>query len=139
MLTDGNGSSLFAACSAQAAHSCLPAFGWCDFIIHLPSLQVCAERQGIADQLSQLHASHKQLQQQKEELDTELGTLKPAHAELKQMHHKASSELQGTKDALQKSQEARVRAEVRGIIKTKAVGLQPCSSAWLNSDSSGTY
>jgi septal ring factor EnvC (AmiA/AmiB activator) len=76
-------------------------------------LQLSAERQSLADELSQLHTSHKQLQEQKEALDTELGSLKPAHAELQQMHNKASSELQSTKEALQKSQEARVRAEVR--------------------------
>jgi chromosome segregation ATPase len=75
-------------------------------------LQLSAERQSLADELSQLHTSHKQLQEQKDVVDTELGSLKPAHAELQQMHDKVSSELQSTKDSLQKSQEARVRAEV---------------------------
>jgi septal ring factor EnvC (AmiA/AmiB activator) len=88
--------------------------------------QLSAERQSLADELSQLHTSHKQLQEQKEALDTELGSLKPAHAELQQMHDKASSELQSTKEALQKSQEARVRAEVRSA-------ADACLAMWLQS------
>jgi hypothetical protein len=74
--------------------------------------QVCAHKQQLADELSQLTGKHKQLQQEREALHTELLTLKPAHAELQQMHDKAKAELQNTKAALQKSQEARVHAEV---------------------------
>lgn len=73
---------------------------------------MCAHKQQLADELTQLTGKHKQLQQDKEAADTELSTLKPAHAELTQMHDKAKAELQSTKTALQKSQEARVHAEV---------------------------
>jgi chromosome segregation ATPase len=76
-------------------------------------LQACAHKQQLSDELSQLTGKHKQLQADKEAADTELSTLKPAHAELQQMHEKAKTELQNTKTALQKSQEARVHAEVR--------------------------
>lgn len=75
-------------------------------------LQVSSDNQKLTSELSQLHSSHKQLKEEKEATDTELSTLQPAHAELKQMHDKVSSELQTVKTALQKSQEARVRAEV---------------------------
>lgn len=75
-------------------------------------LQVCAHKQQLADELSQLTGKHKQLQADKEAAETELSTLKPARAELQQMHEKAKVELQNTKTALQKSQEARVHAEV---------------------------
>lgn len=75
-------------------------------------LQVCAENHNLSNELSQLRSSHKQLKEEKETMDTQLSTLQPAHAELQQMHDKVSIELQDTKISLQKSQEARVRAEV---------------------------
>lgn len=88
-------------------------------------LQVCAHKQQLADELSQLTGKHKQLQADKEAADTELSTLKPAHSELQQMHEKAKTELQNTKTALQKSQEARVHAEVSKTTGTNHKHWQP--------------
>jgi len=79
-------------------------------------LQVSTHKQQLAEELSQLASKHKQLQEGKEAVDTELSTFKPAHAELQQMHDKAKAELQSTKTALQKSQEARVHAEVSVLV-----------------------
>jgi esterase/lipase len=87
-----------------------------------PTLMLCAapqvstHRQQLADGLAQLTGKYKQLQADQEAADTELSTLKPAHAELQQMHEKAKTELQNIKTALQKSQEARVHAEVGGCV-----------------------
>lgn len=88
-------------------------------------LQVCAHKQQLADELSQLTGKHKQLQADKEAADTELSTLKPAHDELQQMHSKATAELQSTKTALQKSQEARVHAEVGAELDLVRLLLPP--------------
>jgi ElaB/YqjD/DUF883 family membrane-anchored ribosome-binding protein len=74
--------------------------------------QVSTHRQQLADELAQLTGKHKLLQAHREAADAELSALKPAHAELQQMHEKARTELQNNKTALQKSQEARVHAEV---------------------------
>lgn len=80
---------------------------------------MCAAKQHLADELSALSSSHKQLQQHKEAADTELGALRPAHAELQAMHGKVAAELESTKAALQKAQEARVYAEVsaEGVVQ----------------------
>lgn len=78
--------------------------------------QVCAHKQQLADELSQLTGKHKVLQQDKDKLDAELFSLKPAHTELEQMHDKVKAELESTKAALQKSQEARVHAEVGRLL-----------------------
>lgn len=98
--------------------------------------QVCAHKQQLADELSQLTSKHKQLQADKEAADTELSTLKPAHAELQQMHEKATTELQNTKTALQKSQEARVHAEVRqpcgALMSRSASAPRQCGSSHLH-------
>lgn len=92
-------------------------------------LQVCALKQQVAEELSELTGKHKHLQQDKEAVDSELSALKPAHAELQQIHNKVGAELQSTKAALQKSQDARVHAEVRvtsGFCFSALLACLPC-------------
>ncbi len=78
---------------------------------------MCAQKQEHAQELSELHASHKQLKELRQGLDDTLAALQPAHAELQQMHTRVTEELRQTKAALQTSEQARIAAEVRrGIV-----------------------
>jgi regulator of replication initiation timing len=76
-------------------------------------LQVSADKATLDKELAKLQATHKQVAAAKAALEEELTALKPAHAQLQAAHTKATTELQTTQASLQKSEAARVYAEVR--------------------------
>jgi chromosome segregation ATPase len=88
---------------------------------------VSADKATLDKELTKLQATHKQVAAAKAALEEELTALKPAHAQLQAAHTKATTELQATQASLQKSEAARVYAEVRKAAMLHRVA--PCSSS----------
>ena len=85
----------------------------CCLILVFIVLQVVAAEAAHVKELSTLNAELKEVKDARQALEDKLGALEPAHEELKQEHQKTSTTLKSTQASLQKSEEARVYAEVR--------------------------